>query len=79
MRIKGTGRDQGLLAPVPKHPNAAPGCGEEEGTVKGKPDGCLFQTQFALLPICSDSGSLIWGKWLSQMGDNRSFVELHEE
>lgn len=77
--LKGIGRDGGLLIPVPKHPNAGPGCSEEEGTVKGKPDGCLFQTQFTLLPIRSDSGSLIWGKWLSQMGDNGSFLELCKE
>ena len=79
MWIKGIMRDQGLLILAPKHPNAGLGCSEEEGTVKGKPDGCSFQKQFILLPIRSDSGSLIWGKWPSQMGDNGSFLELCKE
>lgn len=56
--MNGTGRDQGLLIPVPRHPKAGLGCSREEGTVKGRPDSCSFQRQFPLLPIASDTAPL---------------------
>lgn len=57
--------------------DAACGCvaGMQEGCGHHQGQTCLLLVllPFTLLPIHSESSSLIWGKWPSQTGDKRSF------
>lgn len=78
-RIKGTERDQELLIPVLKHSKARTRMQQGGRYCQGQTWQLLIPNTIHFITHSLRQWVPSWGKWLSQMGDNGSFLELCKE